>query len=170
MKKRRFPSLPSFLCKNNDVMSMWVLALLVAICSQSFAFFYFTETWAGRLFLIASLVFLAQCHYMFLFAGLFLFALAFKYHRGTTWIWEGFEDGVKKDPKPKSSEKEDEESKPEDALAVEAKEGFCMTDRETTMMRGKSSKAMHYTRPHHPHLSVAPDDGWLSHQQFAPAK
>lgn len=130
---------------------------LVIVLTQSRAFDFLTESPLGRLILLACIIFIAYTSKLFgLLAVLFIIIAYNQYGmnvvRGFSFS-EGFKNDTDKVSKIKGKKPKIDLSKikkPTDAditttsssAATSGREGFCMSDRESMMLRGKPSNTI----------------------------
>ena len=140
--------------KKQNMVVIAAIVALVVVLSQARLFDMLTETALGRLVLLSFVVFLASLHKIAGLVGVLVVMVAYQRHAYSVHsynFYEGFEvQGEKKEPKKEGSNGEDpkkegpnkEDHKKEDKEPSEAKEGFCLSDKESNMLRGKQSNSV----------------------------
>ena len=127
------------------IVAMLILAMLL---SQSRMFDFLTDTSLGRIVLVAFVVSISCAHRMLGLLAVLCVIVAFNYNDAglvhSYTFYEGFEAPKTKD-EPKDVKKAvvpivPPVSKP--TVSAQAREGFCMSDRELNMLRGKQSNTV----------------------------
>jgi uncharacterized low-complexity protein len=134
-----------------------VTLILVILLSQSRFFDFLTETALGRMLILALIVFISYTSKILGLFAVLAIIIAFNQYN-----IEGFdiskdkskEDKSKEDKSTKDKSKEDKskedkskedkstKDKSKDIYVTGGREGFCMSDRETNILRGKQSNAI----------------------------
>jgi hypothetical protein len=117
-------------------MGIFTTLILVVLLSQSRLFTLLTDMPLGRMVLLALIIFISYVSKMLGLLAVLFIILAFNYHDGNvvqSYNFEGFSNinadvqgAAKINVKDKNV----------------SKEGFCMSDRESTILRGKQSNAI----------------------------
>jgi hypothetical protein len=125
---------------------------LVMLLSQSRCFDFLTETPLGRLFLLAITIFICCTNKIFGLLAVIFIIIAFNLNDSNVVqsynFYEGFKEGNKVDIKAEESSKKAKTDMSETATTTSssvsgnAREGFCMPDRELNILRGKQSNAI----------------------------
>jgi hypothetical protein len=129
---------------------------LVMLLSQSRCFDFLTETPLGRLFLLAMTIFICCTNKIFGLLAVIFIIIAFNLNDSNVVQSYNFYEGFKEDDKGdiKGEEKTEESSKKaktdmsetatttSSSVSGNAREGFCMPDRELNILRGKQSNAI----------------------------
>ena len=132
------------------IVSMLILAMLL---SQSRMFDFLTDTSLGRIVLVAFVVAISCAHRMLGLLAVLVIIVAFNYNDAgvvhSYTFYEGFEaPKTTHEPKAKKAKEHEKEKKtvvpvvPSVSKPAEAREGFCMSDRELNMLRGKQSNTV----------------------------
>lgn len=158
-----------FVSKNN--LGVVAILVLVVMLTQSKLFDFLTDTSFGRIGLLALIILIACTHKILGLVAVLLVIIAFNYNDANTVysynFFEGFQDGsgniIDGSGNPVAAAKtiqieakETKATKKETAVknkintnsqsttteTFNGKEGFCMSDRELNMLRGKQSNAI----------------------------
>jgi hypothetical protein len=129
---------------------------LVMLLSQSRCFDFLTETPLGRLFLLAMTIFICYTNKIFGLLAVIFIIIAFNLNDSNVVqsynFYEGFKEGDKGDIKTEKKTEESSKKAKSDvsetatttssSVSGNAREGFCMPDRELNILRGKQSNAI----------------------------
>lgn len=125
---------------------------LVMLLSQSRCFDFLTETPLGRLFLLGITIFICCTNKIFGLLAVIFIIIAFNLNDSNVVqsynFYEGFKEGNKPEEKIEELIKKVKTDVSETATTTSssvsgnAREGFCMPDRELNILRGKQSNAI----------------------------
>lgn len=134
-----------------NYLGLIAIIVLVIFLSQFRIFNFLLNTYLGRLILISFIIFISCMNEALGLIAILFFILAFKHYRkmGNIFLLEGF-DNQNKDVKKNQDDKDKKivaknNVKTEtisSSVASVAREGFCITDKETNMLRGKQSNSV----------------------------
>jgi hypothetical protein len=158
---------------------------LVMLLSQSRCFDFLTETPLGRLFLLAITIFICYTNKIFGLLAVIFIIIAFNVNDSNVVqsynFYEGFKEGNKPEEKIEEANKTEETSKKaktdmsetatttSSSVSGNAREGFCMPDRELNILRGKQSNAIPVFNKSREQISeVDPTDKSAFSSDYAP--
>lgn len=174
--------------KNN--MGVVMTLILVVLLSQSRFFDFLMDTHLGRMVLLAIVIFIAYSNKIMGLVAVLFIIIAFNQNDMNMVygynLYEGFDGSgnilpLKGQVKDKIKTKVEEKKSSMDAAATttsnsvsgtetfKGREGFCMTDRETNMLRGKQSNAVPvFNNSREQSDDVSPSDKAIFSGDFAP--
>lgn len=121
--------------KNN--MGGLMTIILVVLLSQPKYFNFLINDVLGRILLLAAIIFTGYTNKITGLIAVLCVIIAFNYNgQNIVHAYEGFET-KEKDNKPNEKATTEQSTK-----NTNAREGFCMSDRETNMLRGKQSNSV----------------------------
>lgn len=120
---------------------------LVMLLSQSRCFDFLTETPLGRLFLLAITIFICCTNKIFGLLAVIFIIIAFNVNDSNVVqsynFYEGFKEGNKEESSKKAkTDMSETATTTSSSVSGNAREGFCMPDRELNILRGKQSNAI----------------------------
>jgi hypothetical protein len=129
-----------------------VTLILVILLSQSRFFDFLTETALGRMFILAFIVFISYTSKILGLLAVLAIIIAFNQYNieGFDVSKDKYEDKSKEHYEDKSKDQYEDKSKDKqlnipivkNETTTGGREGFCMADRETNILRGKQSNAI----------------------------
>jgi hypothetical protein len=138
-----------FKFNSKNTMGVMITLILIILLSQSRVFDFLIDTALGRMILLSLIIFIAYTNKILgLVAVLFVIIIFNENIRGSFGtFFEGF-DVSKNSTEMQKGEKTNElritpkENATNNSKSVKSIEGFCMTDRETNILRGKQSNTV----------------------------
>jgi hypothetical protein len=143
-----------FTLVNKSNMGIVIVLILIILLSQSKIFDILFDTYLGRLLVVLLIVCCAYCNKVIGLVAILFIVIAFNYFEDKNVVhsynyYEGFDvsgnlnkDIKSNDKKIKNSIAKNIESKINTDSKDKAREGFCMSDRELIILRGKQSNSV----------------------------